>query len=65
MSVDEELVSRVQEHVGDQEVSGFVARAMEHELERELLDDYLQELDDKYGPLPEELIEHYDALWPS
>ena len=65
VSVDEELASRVREHVGDQELSGFVARAVEHELERELLDGYLRKLDDKYGLVPEKLIEHYDALWPS
>ena len=39
--------------------------AVEHELERDLLDDYLRELDDKYGLVPENLVEHYDALWPS
>ena len=65
VSVDEELASLVREHVGDQELSGFVARAVEHELERDLLDDYLRELDDKYGPVPENLVEHYDARWPS
>ena len=37
-------------------------RAVEHELERELLDGYLRELDDKYGHVPEKLIEHYDAV---
>lgn len=65
VSVEEELASRVREHVGDQDLSGFVARAVENELERDLLDGYLRELDKKYGPVPEELIEHYDDLWPS
>jgi hypothetical protein len=65
VSVEEELAARVEEHVGDRGLSGFVARAVEHELERETLGQYLDELDDEHGKAPNKLIEHYDALWPS
>jgi hypothetical protein len=65
VSVGEELAERVEEHLGERGLSGFVARAEEHELERELLGDYLDELDRQFGPVPAELIERYDALWPS
>ncbi len=65
VSLEEELASRVEEHVGDRGLSAFVARAVEHELERDALADYLDELDDEYGSIPNDLIEHYDALWPS
>ena len=65
VSVEEDLAARVEEHVGDRGLSGFVARAVEHELERDALSDYLDELDTDHGPLPEGLIEHYDSLWPS
>lgn len=65
VSVDEELASRVEEHVGDRGLSGFVARAVEHELERDTLSAYLDELDNEFGEVPAELVEHYDALWPS
>ena len=65
VSVDEELASRVEEHVGHRGLSGFVAQAVEHELERDALGAYLDELDDEFGAVPPELIEHYDALWPS
>jgi hypothetical protein len=65
VSVDEELAGRVEEHVGDRSLSGFVARAVEHELERDALADYLDELDAAFGAVPSELIEQYDALWPS
>jgi len=51
--------------VGDRGLSGFVARAVEHELERDLLDEYLIELDAEFGSLPEALVEDYDELWPS
>jgi hypothetical protein len=46
-------------------LSGFVARAVEHELERDLLDEYLVELDDEFGPVPAGLVEQLDDLWPS
>lgn len=65
VSVEEELAARVEEHVGDRGLSGFVARAVEHELERDALAIFLDGLDDEYGKVPSELIEHYDALWPS
>lgn len=65
VSVDERLAERVESHVGDRGLSGFVARAVEHELERDLLDEYLTELDDEFGPLPAGLVEQVDDLWPS
>lgn len=65
VSVEEELASRIEEHVGDRGLSGFVARAVEHELERDSLTDLLDELDDEYGEVPADLIEQYDAQWPS
>lgn len=65
VSVEENLAARVESHVGDRGLSGFVSRAVEHELERDLLDDYLQELDDEYGPVPAGLVEQIDDLWPS
>lgn len=65
VSVEEELAARVEEHVGDRGLSGFVARAVEHELERDALARYLDDLDDVHGRAPDDLIEQYDALWPS
>lgn len=65
VSVEETLASRVESHVGDRGLSGFVARAVEHELERDLLEDYLTELDDTFGALPPGLVEQVDDLWPS
>ena len=65
VSVEEELASRVEEHVGDRGLSGFVARAVEHELERDALAEYLDELDEHFGKVPAQLVEQYDALWPS
>lgn len=65
VSVEESLAERVEARVGDRGLSGFVARAVAHELERDLLDEYLTELDIEFGPLPAGLAETYDDLWPS
>jgi uncharacterized protein (DUF1778 family) len=42
VSVEATLATRVESHVGDRGSSGFVARAVEHELERDLLHEYLE-----------------------
>ncbi len=42
-----------------------MAKAVEHELERHLLDGYLAELDAEFGALPEGLVDKFDDLWPS
>ena len=65
VSVEEALASRVESHVGDRSLSGFVARAVEHELERDLLAEYLDELDVEFGMVPAGLAEQYDEVWPS
>ena len=64
VSIDEDLASRVEEHVGGRGLSGFVARAVEHELERDALADYLDDLDAEFGAVSHELVDEYDALWP-
>ncbi len=64
VSIEDELANRVEDHVGGRGLSGFVARAVEHELERDALAGYLEELDLEFGAVPAELVEDYDARWP-
>lgn len=63
--VVEALAARVESHVGDRGLSGFVARAVEHELERDLFAEYLDELDVEFGVVPQGMVERFDKLWPS
>jgi len=65
VSVEQGLAARVEAHVGERGLSGFVARAVEHELERDLLGELLEELDAEFGPVPPELVEQVDEQWPS
>lgn len=64
VSIDEELASRVEEHVSGRGLSGFVSRAVDHELERDALAEYLDGLDAEFGPVAAELVDEYDARWP-
>ena len=65
VSVEERLAERVEQRVGDRGLSGFVARAVEHELERDLLDEYLNDLDAEFGAVSPDLVKKFDTAWPS
>ena len=62
VSVEQGLASRVESHVGNRGQSSFVARAVEHELERDLLADYLDDFDSEFGAVPTGLVEQLDDL---
>lgn len=65
VSVDEDLAAKVDARVGGRGLSRFVSRAVEHELERDALASYLDELDEQFGPVPPHLVDDFDRLWPS
>lgn len=64
VSVEEELARRAEARLEGRPSSGFVARAVGHELEREARGAYLDDLDAEFGAVDPELIEQYDAAWP-
>ena len=43
----------------------FVTHSEDQQLERDELRRFLGELDEEFGPVPEELVEHFDGQWPS
>jgi hypothetical protein len=45
-------------------MSAFAARAMRHELERDKLGDFLDELESKIGPVDEREVAEIDSEWP-
>ncbi len=64
VSVPGELAMAVRKRVGSRGLSGFVARAMAHELEREGIKLLLGELEQKLGaPIKSELARARKA-WP-
>ena len=64
VSVPIELAAAVRRRVGARGLSSFVARAMEHELEREQLGSFLAELDTEHGPVAKNALTQARRAWP-
>lgn len=64
VSVPSELAEAVRRRVGPRGLSGFVARAIAHELEREQLGTFLDELSDKQGPVARSALVAARRAWP-
>ena len=63
VSVPAELAKSVRKRVGTRGLSSFVARAMNHELEREQVGELLQELDAELGRVPKRTLAQARAAW--
>jgi hypothetical protein len=63
VTVDEELVDELQGPVGIRGVSGFVTRAIRHELEREQLGEVLTDLEGVLGPPDEAMMTEEGMLF--
>lgn len=63
ITVPSALAAEIRKRVGARGVSGFVTRAIAHELEREQLTTYLDELDRELGPVPEEALADARRAW--
>jgi hypothetical protein len=64
ISLPGELAAEVRRRVGARGVSGFVARAVAHELEREQLGAFLAEMEGELGPIPKVHLAAARRAWP-
>ena len=64
VSVPGELAAAVRKRVGSRGLSGFVARAMAHELEREGIAVLLDQLEAQVGPPAKSDIARARKSWP-
>lgn len=64
VSVPSEVAAAVRRRVGARGLSGFVARAIAHELEREQLGTFLAELEQKLGPVSKAELSRARRAWP-
>ena len=64
ISVPSELAEAVRRRVGPRGLSGFVARAIAHELEREQLAGLLDELEQEHGPVSKTALATARRAWP-
>lgn len=64
VSVPGELAAAVRKRVGARGLSGFVARALAHELEREGISALLAQLEEKLGPPSKSEMQRARRSWP-
>jgi hypothetical protein len=64
ISVPSELAEEVRRRVGARGVSGFVTRAIAHELERQRLGVLLHEMEVELGPVPAAELARVRRRWP-
>ena len=64
VSVPGELAAAVRKRVGSRGLSGFAARAMAHELEREGIALRLSELEEQVGPPAKSEVRRARKAWP-
>jgi hypothetical protein len=57
------LAKAVRKRVGERGVSSFVARALQHELERERFGAFLDELDRAHGPVSRTVLSQARRAW--
>ena len=64
ISVPGELAAAVRRRAGARGLSGFVARALAHELEREGVRSLLRELEEELGPPSASSVARARRAWP-
>jgi hypothetical protein len=64
VSVPGKLASALRRRVGARGLSGFVTRAIAHELEREQLGSFLVELGEELGPVSKTEFARARRAWP-
>lgn len=64
VSIPQELAQAVRRRAGPRGLSGFVARAIAHELEREQLGAFLDELEASEGRVSKRELSRARRAWP-
>lgn len=64
-TVPKGLSAQIRERAGRGNVSAYVTQALLRQLEHDRLGDLVAELDQQYGPVPEEEIAAARSEWPS
>ncbi len=65
LTLDEDLVAEAREVVGARGLSGYVNRALRHQLQHDRLAGLLAELEQEKGPIDPEVMEEVRRAWPA
>jgi Arc/MetJ family transcription regulator len=64
LTLDEELIGEARERVGARGLSGYVNRALRHQLQHDRLAGLLAELEEERGPIDPRVVEEIRRAWP-
>ncbi len=65
LSLEEELLTEARAVVGIRGLSGYVNRALSHQLQRDRVAALLAELDSEFGPIDPKVMEEVRRAWPA
>ncbi len=64
VSLDAQMVAAARHRVGGRGLSGYLNDALRRQLQRDRLSDFLTELDNESGPVPDHIMEEIRDTWP-
>jgi Arc/MetJ family transcription regulator len=65
LSLDEELVAEAREAVGPRGLSGYVNRALHHQLQHDRIAGLLEELEKAHGAIDPQTLDEVRRAWPA
>lgn len=65
LTLEEELIAAARKAVGSRGLSGYVNRALRHQLQSDRLDSLLDELEREHGPIDRLVREEVQREWPA
>jgi hypothetical protein len=65
LSLEEELLAEARKVVGIRGLSGYVNRALSHQLQRDRIAALLADLDSEFGPVDPRVVEEVRRAWPA
>jgi len=65
LTLEEELVAEARGVVGTRGLSGYVNRALRHQLQRDRITGFLAELEQENGPIEPQVMEEVRRAWPA
>ena len=63
ISLDDDVLAEARRRAGRRELSAFINEALRRQLQHDRIREFLDEMEAKHGPIPEELREEARKIW--
>ena len=63
ISIDEDVLAEARRRAGHRELSAFINEALRRQLQHDRIGEFLDEMEAKHGPIPEEMLEEARQFW--